>query len=140
MSAAHVRHELRTPLNAIIGYSEMILDDVVGNLDATALLTKILATADSMLKTIDLVSEHLNSSCVQPRGEVLAQLLLRIDADRETVAGCLAGLRVGNGMDGAINDDLDAIEKACGKLGVLTSRWQPGITVIESYINLAISA
>ena len=120
--AAHVRHELRTPLNVIIGYSEMILDEATGQPEASVLLKNILETAVSILKTIDLLSDQLVRSCMPAQTEDLAQLLLQIDVDRKTVCSCLAGLRARNSFYTTFKCDLDSIEKACGKLELLTSR------------------
>ncbi len=52
---ASMSHELRTPLNAIIGFSELLNDEVVGDLDPEqkGLVTDILASSEHLLSLIN---------------------------------------------------------------------------------------
>ena len=78
---AHLRHELRTPLNHIIGYTEMLLEDVVDG-DPGALepgLRKVHENAQRLLSVINELAhadashvdlEHLSAELAEPLSSV----------------------------------------------------------------------
>ena len=61
---AHMSHELRTPLNVIIGFSELMLDEVPGevNKEQRRCLGDILASSEQLL---DLINEVLDLSKIE---------------------------------------------------------------------------
>lgn len=82
-----IKHELRTPINHIIGYSEMLIEDLVPHSDPAALsaLQIVLGAAREMLAVVNsqIAAGSDPESFVSP--EVLASLRLAIGARADRV-------------------------------------------------------
>ncbi len=111
---AHLRHELRTPLNHIIGYSEMLLEDVVAG-DPAALgpgLKQVHENAQRLLAAINELS-HTDA------GEVdLGRLSAELAGPLRSVMTAVDSLRLEAARAGAERaaQDLDRVATAAAAL------------------------
>jgi adenylate cyclase len=89
---ANLRHELRNPLNAVIGYSEMVLEDVPEDLQATrAGLTRLRGQARALLPLIDAFVPPREAADVEaPAAADVSQLPRMTEAAHELAAGAQA--------------------------------------------------
>ena len=62
---ANMSHELRTPLNAILGFSELLIDDVTGRIDAKTSLRFLNQINSSGQHLLGLISDILDLSKVE---------------------------------------------------------------------------
>jgi class 3 adenylate cyclase len=120
---AHLRHELRTPVNAILGYSEMLLEDVLPGAPHSD-LQKIQSAGRTLLTLINEILDpaHFRAS---DAGVDLEAAGARIRHDLRTPVNAILGYSEmliedaeASGQDGSV-DDLKRIHGAGQKLLML---------------------
>jgi class 3 adenylate cyclase len=111
---AHLRHELRTPLNHIIGYSEMLLEDVVQS-DPAALgpgLRQVHENAQRLLAIINQLT-HADTAVID-----FARLSSQLSAPLSAIVQTLSSLKLSAAGAGAQreSEDLERIARAAAAL------------------------
>jgi adenylate cyclase len=126
---ANLRHELRNPLNAVIGYSEMVLEDVPEDWQATrAGLARLRGQACALLPLIDAFLPPSEVTDAEAAAATDAsQLLPMAEAAHELVAG--AGALVAAMPDHAgpaLLQDLGRIAAAATRLTTVLAELEAG--------------
>jgi len=76
---AGVSHELRTPLNAIIGFSEMIVKEVLGKIENRNYVEYAEHIQSSGTHLLSLIGDVLDLSVIEARGEAVREEALDIE-------------------------------------------------------------
>jgi PAS domain S-box-containing protein len=76
---AGVSHELRTPLNAIIGFSEMIVKEVLGKIENRNYVEYAEHIQSSGTHLLSLIGDVLDLSVIEARGEAVSDEALDIE-------------------------------------------------------------
>jgi class 3 adenylate cyclase len=111
---AHLRHELRTPLNHIIGYSEMLIEDVVQS-DPAALGPGLRQMHADAQRLLTLINELLHTDVSQVE---LARLSAQLSAPLGSIMTTVEALKAQAARTGAQREmqDLERIALAATTL------------------------
>ena len=114
---AGVSHELRTPMNAILGFNEMILGDIYGEVpeDIRVPLTDIQNSGKHLLR---LINNVLDLSKIEAGRMELAVADYSVQDTVESVRSSLASLAAQKGLDlaASVQDDIPLVRGDAGRI------------------------